>query len=308
MVYLLYGKEWTIIKKETQKLINSFNIQNIIYYDAEEVNFSDIMDELNFNDLFNEQKVIVVSNFSIKKVNKDDEKKLSFFIENESSNILILKSNDDSLDSKRNIVKLLNQKSKVTYFEKLNYRTLENYVTNLFKEEKYKIDYNTIKKLLKCVEYNSDIAFNEIDKLLLYKIKDKKITEEDIDTVVSKNLEKEMFTLGDAFINRKVGDLFDSYKNILSMKVDLFYVLDYLSRQVRQTYQIKVLSESMNEVEIASTLSLNPYVVKLGIEKSRNIKDEDLFRMMDNIYHCEELIKIESYDINKVIDNLFINI
>ena len=77
MIYFLLGSDFSILNKRVDELIIKLNIFNIIKYDFSNVSLSEIINEVNYVDLFNEQKLVVVSSFSLKKLDKDDEELLS---------------------------------------------------------------------------------------------------------------------------------------------------------------------------------------------------------------------------------------
>ena len=71
MIYVFLGKDFNIVKIQIDDLINKLKIENIIKYDFTESSISEIIDEVNYVDVFNEKKLIIVSNFSFKKINLD---------------------------------------------------------------------------------------------------------------------------------------------------------------------------------------------------------------------------------------------
>ena len=119
MIYVFLGKDFNIVKIQIDDLINKLKIENIIKYDFTESSISEIIDEVNYVDLFNEKKLIIVSNFSFKKINEKDEEKLSRYIDNMNENVIIFRCIDDSLDERRKLTKLIRSKCKVEIVEKL---------------------------------------------------------------------------------------------------------------------------------------------------------------------------------------------
>ena len=170
MIYVFLGNEFNIIKKKIEELINTLNIDNIIKYDFSESNISEILNEVNYVDLFNEKKLIIVSNFSFKKLKEKEEKDLLNYIDNMNDNVIIIKCIDESLDSRKSITKIIKEKCKLFEMEKLDYKSMMDYITNMFKENNIKISYNQIKKILDLCENNIEYAIKEVEKLLIYKM------------------------------------------------------------------------------------------------------------------------------------------
>ena len=308
MIYVFLGNEINLLKRRIDGLKRELNINNIIEYDFDDSNIIDILNEANYVDLFNEKKLIIVSNFSFKKVKDAYEKELLRYIDNMNDNVIILKCIDESLDERKNITKKLREKCKVEEIKKMDYKELHEYITNMFVSNNKKITYNQVKEILNRCEYNDDLAINETEKLLLYKLGENVITDDDIDKVVSKSSEKEIFTLSDAVMKKNLKQIFNSYNILIRSGIEPVVLIDNLARQFRTLYQVKILCKTMDEKEISRKLGLNPYVVKKAHENVNNYEEEEL---INNLYELSNLdidIKVKGLDKYKVLENFFLKI
>lgn len=308
MIYVFLGNEINLLKRRIDGLKHELNINNIIEYDFDDSNIIDILNEANYVDLFNEKKLIIVSNFSFKKVKDAYEKELLRYIDNMNDNVIILKCIDESLDERKNITKKLREKCKVEEIKKMDYKELHEYITNMFVSNNKKITYNQVKEILNRCEYNDDLAINETEKLLLYKLGEDVITDDDIDKVVSKSSEKEIFTLSDAVMKKNLKQIFNSYNILIRSGIEPVVLIDNLARQFRTLYQVKILCKTMDEKEISRKLGLNPYVVKKAHENVNNYEESEL---INNLYELSNLdidIKVKGLDKYKVLENFFLKI
>lgn len=308
MIYVFLGNEINLLKRRIDGLKRELNINNIIEYDFDDSNIIDILNEANYVDLFKEKKLIIVSNFSFKKVKDVYEKELLRYIDNMNDNVIILKCIDESLDERKNITKKLREKCKVEEIKKMDYKELHEYITNMFVSNNKKITYNQVKEILNRCEYNDDLAINETEKLLLYKLGEDVITDDDIDKVVSKSSEKEIFTLSDAVMKKNLKQIFNSYNILIRSGIEPVVLIDNLARQFRTLYQVKILCKTMDEKEISRKLGLNPYVVKKAHENVNNYEEEEL---INNLYELSNLdidIKVKGLDKYKVLENFFLKI
>lgn len=308
MIYVFLGNEINLLKRRIDGLKRELNINNIIEYDFDDSNIIDILNEANYVDLFNEKKLIIVSNFSFKKVKDVYEKELLRYIDNMNDNVIILKCIDESLDERKNITKKLREKCKVEEIKKMDYKELHEYITNMFVSNNKKITYNQVKEILNRCEYNDDLAINETEKLLLYKLGEDVITDDDIDKVVSKSSEKEIFTLSDAVMKKNLKQIFNSYNILIRSGIEPVVLIDNLARQFRTLYQVKILCKTMDEKEMSRKLGLNPYVVKKAHENVNNYEEEEL---INNLYELSNLdidIKVKGLDKYKVLENFFLKI
>ena len=308
MIYVFLGNEINIIKRKIDSLIDELKINNIIKYDYDSVSVDDILNEINYVDLFNEKKLLIISNFTFKKMKDKEEKALSNYINHMNDNVIILKCIDEKLDSKKNIIKLLNEKCKVIELVKMDYKTLHEYVTKIFSDNKKRITYNQIKNILSLCENDTDSVLNEVNKLLLYKLDSDTITDEDIEKVISKNSEKEMFKLNDAVMNHNIPKMLESTKTLVSSGVDEVVIIDYLSKQFRTLYQIKVMSKDTGAQTITSRLSINPFVFKKMLDVVGKFSEEKLLNIIYKLSDADISIKVEGLDKSKVLENFYLSI
>ena len=308
MIYVFLGNEINIIKRKVDSLIDELKIDNIIKYDYDSVSVDDILNEINYVDLFNEKKLLIVSNFTFKKMKDKEEKALSNYINHMNDNVIILKCIDEKLDSKKSIIKLLNEKCKVIELVKMDYKTLHEYVTKIFSDNKKRITYNQIKNILSLCENDTDSVLNEVNKLLLYKLDSDTITDEDIEKVISKNSEKEMFRLNDAVMNHNIPNMLESTKTLVSSGVDEVVIIDYLSKQFRTLYQIKVMSKDTGIQTITNRLSLNPFVTKKMLDVVGKFSEEKLLNIIYKLSDADISIKVEGLDKSKVLENFYLSI
>ena len=306
MLYCLYGAEKFLINKRCNEIIKELGINNVLKYDMDEDKFIDVLNEVYTIDLFNERKLVIVSNFSFKMISSKEEDGLVSFINGEESNVIILKCTDEKLDERKKLTKILRDNKCVFEFKKLIYASLENYVFDYFKECGYKVGMPVVKKLVKKLENNSDMVFAEMNKLMMYKYNEKTITSEDIDDVIVKNYEKELFTFSSAVMSRDIGKMFSSYKILMDMKIEITVLVDYLSKQFRTLYQIKNMNGSFSD--IARILGVNEYVVKLLYCNINTYKDNEILDVLCRLYDVDEGIKIYGYDKFKTFENFLINI
>lgn len=308
MIYVFLGNEINIIKRKVDSLIDELKIDNIIKYDYDSVSMDDILNEINYVDLFNEKKLLIVSNFTFKKMKDKEEKALSNYINHMNDNVIILKCIDEKLDYKKNIIKLLNEKCKVIELVKMDYKTLHEYVTKIFSDNKKRITYNQVKNILNLCENDTDSVLNEVNKLLLYKLDDELITDEDIEKVISKNSEKEMFKLNDAVMAHNLPLMLESTKILVSSGVDEVVIIDYLSKQFRTLYQIKVMSKDTGAQTITSRLSINPFVFKKMLDVVGKFSEEKLLNIIYKLSDADISIKVEGLDKSKVLENFYLSI
>ena len=306
MIYVFIGKDFNVLNRKVDDLVNSLDINNIIKYDFSECNIIDIINEVNYVDLFNEKKLIIVSDFSFKKLKDLDEEILINYINNMNDNIIIFKCNDE-LDERKKITKIIRNKCKVEECKKLDYKGLHEYITNMFKEKNIEITYNQIKTILDKCEYNPDYTISEVNKLIIYKIKDKIVNDKDIEDVISESSEKEMFRFIENIFKKDIGESLKSFK-VLSSSIEEVVIIDYIEKQFRMFLTLKELIKVKSELEISNLLKVNPYVIKKMVPYINNYSVNEINELLYRLSDVDYNIKVLNYDKNKELEFFIISI
>lgn len=291
MTYLLYGTNDYLINQEIEKLKEKNNItdNDVTRYDYTETLIKDIIDDATLVPLFSNKKMIIVDNSTIfeSASKKEDTVVLEKYLSSTNDfTILIFIDKVDKLDERKKIYKLLKDNNSVIECNTLN-------INNLVKEkfESYKIDSNTITKFINRVGTNPYNLINEIEKLKIFKINEKVITDEDI-KFASKNIEDNIFDLINYIVNKNSEKVIDIYHDLLSRGSEPIAILVLIANQFRIILQSKLLYyKGYTEKDIASTLSIHPYRVKLAIQNSRNYSNELLIEYIDKLATLDYEIK-----------------
>ena len=308
MIYIFIGKDFNILNKRVDALISKLNINNIIRYDFDENNINIIIDEVNYVDLFNEKKLIIVTNFSFKKLKSEDEELFINYINHMNDNIIIFKCIDESIDERKKLTKLLREKCKIEECKKLDYKGLHEYVTNMFNDNKIKITYNQVKKILDLCEYNVDYTISEVDKLLLYKNGENEVSDKDIDDVISRNTEKEIFSFTENIMNKNIAGSIESYHILDESNIDSTIIVDSIAKQFRLLFQVKHLRNSMDELSLSRHLGVNPYVIKKLMPYINNYSDEEIMDILYKLSDIDYDLKVNGYDKNIIIESFLLKL
>lgn len=313
MIYLLYGEEYFLLKEKIEDIKSKTNVDNIISIDFDYSNIQNILNEVCYIDLFNSKKLLIVSNFTFKKLKEEDEKALIKYFENLNDNVIIFKCTDKSLDLRKSIVKKFNSVAEVSYLKKLDRFELFNQLKEMFKKEKYKISDELIKKIINDCGYNNysennNYIFDEVNKLMMYTLMEKEINSKDIDDVILKNTDNEIFNLINAVTRRDIEATFDEFKIIKELGIEPTIILTSIAKQFRTLLQIKILNSEMGNDSIAKKLGLNPYAVEI-ISKNINLYSIDnLVDILDKIFYADEKMKSENIDKYGILEQFFIDL
>lgn len=296
MLYLLYGTENYLIKKEIDKILNANSIEkiNVSEYNLEIDNFKDIIEDANTISLFADKKAIIVNNSylftgkSIKNEN-DPELFLDYFKNVNPYSIIIFIVDSEKLDERKKIVKEIKKIGTVKDFNQKN--DLTDILKNMF--EGYNISIQDIRFMIDRCGNNLDILSQEVNKIKIYKDEDKNITKEDIINLTSKNIDIDIFGFVDTIVNKNKNKALEIYKEMLINGEEPIKILVILANQFRIIYQAKELyKQGYSGNDIATMIGIHPYRIKLALKKAINYNSNTLLDYLEKLADLDYDIKI----------------
>lgn len=296
MVYLLYGTKDFEIEEEIKKLSKDIDEMNISKYDLNNDMLSLALEDAKTMSLFGDKKIIIVDNANMftGSTSKDSDLIEEYLNHINENTTLILIVHNDKLDTRKKITKLIKKVGKVQEF--IGELDATSLVRRLFKN--YNIDYKTIQLFIDRVGNNPLIIQNEINKIKIYKGNDRNITEEDILNLTTKLIEIDIFKLIDYIVRKNKEKALELYYEMLKMNEEPIKIVVILANQFRIMYQSKeLLKKGYSEKDIASTLKIHPYRVKLAIQNSRNYTSDILLKNLNDLADID--IGIKTGTINK---------
>lgn len=243
MTYLLIGED-LLINNEIKKIIKENNINNesISTYDLELDTLKNALIDINTISLFESTKCIICKNL----INLKDLNELKEYLNIKTSNILIfiMKTPKDN----KEIYNLIKNKIDLSKID------INKYIENELKD--YKITTSSINLIINNCNNNFNRITNEINKLKMYKYEEKEITNDDINLLVKKDLQNNIFDLIN-FINKKdKKNAYKVYNELIKNNEIPIKILVTLANNYRLIYQVKILSEEKSDNEIMDILNI----------------------------------------------------
>ncbi len=306
--YLLYGTDNSIIKNELDNLIKKLNISDIIKYEIDNSTLQEIIEDASTISMFS-NKVIIIENCNFFTANKniDNIASLENYLENYNSDTyIIFIVHNEKVDTRKKIYKLINKSGKIIECNKEDNTYLTKYINTYLKENNYTM--KDIKHFLDIVGTNLDNIKNELDKLFMYKLEDKTITNEDIDKITIKNIEEEIFSLTDAIIANDIDKSLNLLTEFLNKNYDEIAIIMLLASQFRFLFQVKrLVNKNLTYQEIAKILEVNPYRVKFTIKKLYNYTEYDLTNRIKKLANIDHDIKLGLIDKHLALELFILN-
>lgn len=247
MTYTFIGDS-DFIKKELDKIINSFDSSNIVRYNLEEVSINAVVQDLDTVGLFG-YKLVIVNNIDV----LDDSDLLIKYLDNPSGNTLVLISNKE-LDKRKKITKVLKEKTKYKEF-------LNNNIELIVKDnlDDYKISNMSINMLIGYCNSNINRVLNELEKLKMYKYESKEITNSDIEKLVMKSIDSTIFNLIDAINISDKDRIFKIYNELLEEGETDEKIMYTIANHYRLLFQIREKLNDLKDDDIIKEYKMHPY-------------------------------------------------
>ena len=292
MIILLYGKDTYRSYQKLKEIVNKYKEScktglDFAVFDV--LDIDKVKSKIQSISMFNEKKLIV-----LKDIFENNDFLKEFFKyatthklkERNDVIVVIYEKNDVELSPEiKNCINMYQQ------FNPLSEFSLVNWIINEVKKRNGAISKFSAQKLAYILGNDLWRVSNEIDKLILYK-NGEIITEEDIDYLVAKKIDTDIFKTIDAIARRDKRTALKLIHNHLFYGEKEVYLLSMLAFQIRNLIKIKDLQEKgVSYKNLPEKTSLHPYVIKKSIKYLNKFDLHELKYIYKKILETEVKIK-----------------
>ena len=309
--YLIYGNDYSLIKREIDKITKEIN--DVTTYDLSLEKVDNLLNDASVISMFGDKKALIGENAlflstSSSSINHDLDYLQRYLEDDNHDNIVIFTLNENKLDERKKIVKLLKKRATVIHKDVIKDKDLPDFVRDEFFNNGYKIDYKAASYFVQYAGSNVDILISEINKMMMYKDGDKIIKIEDINEITSKKMNDNIFDLSNAIMDKNFKKMYECYNDLMTLKEEPIKIIAMLGSTFTLVYQCKLLyNDGKRQNEIADILKVHPYRVKLAIEnnyyKINNIKE-----ILKKLHNLDYEIKSGKIDKALALDNFLLHL
>ena len=287
MVILISSSQNELINAQLEKLkktnLSEINEFTYSFYDRNFIEFENIIEDLETVSFY-DRRMVVVKNFD----NKDYDS-LKKYIDKEDNDDVTLVLIFNAIDKKSQLYNLIKNKGKVIEISDVDKKDMARVIKKLFENHEVSIYDDALNEFISRVDFDLTLIKNEIFKL---KALDKKITLEDVENLVSKKLDDNIFDILDGIINENYNKSLKTYHGLLKNGYKSVAIIPVIASSLRFIYQVKELySEGYSNDEIAQTLKCHPYRVKINLKNSYNYSKKDILKLLDELFQLDYNIK-----------------
>lgn len=271
------------IAKDYAGTLDDFSFTKLNY---KETAIEQIIEEAQTLPFLTDRKVIVIEEavlFTAQKAGGSAEHNIDLlidYIQNKNDDtLLIFTVISEKLDKRKKVTKLITERGKQIEINEMTEKELMNYVRSVLDRQNVEISSEALNLLLEKTSYKYEAVHNEVSKLLLYC--DGNISLQDVENVVSVSLEQNVFLLTDFILKNEKEKAVKLARELILQKEEPMKLLHLVIGQFRLLYQVKILNgEGYQEENIAKTLKVHPYRVKLAMRHTRMYPLDALLKKM----------------------------
>jgi DNA polymerase-3 subunit delta len=294
MIIFLYGQDIYRLREKLNEIIEHYKKihksgLNLKYFDNRSLNFEDFRDEIKQTSMFDEKKLMVLTDVSNNLEFKENFLKNSKELLN--SKEIILFSEGRELPKGDKFFSFLKKEAKSQEFNYLEGVKLKNWLKKEFAKFKVEISPEALDRLINFVGNDLWQMSNEIKKISTFKLGGK-IEREDIELLVRPKIESDIFKTIDAIATKNKKQALALIHKHLEKGDNPLYLLSMINFQFRNLLMIRDLIEKKKPIQLFSKLTnLHPYIIKKSYPQALKFKLEELKKIYQKIFKIDLAIK-----------------
>jgi len=301
-VVLIYGSE-DFLKKQFVSRLKEKSRVHLLWGD--EVSFSNLRDIFSSSALFSKGNTAVLFDFDafLSRLGKEENKNLPQFLERiNRPDRLILVSKKEKLPAKEPY-KSIKSVADVVASHRLTPKAFMISVKNKIEKNGKKIDDQALKYLASRLKNDLWYAKQEVEKLLIYASDKEKITQEDIELVVTPKVDENVFVFLDRFFEKDPQAL-KILKDLIDTSHHPFEIQSLILNQVNRLLIFKTLTQKGTPADkVLDQMKIKHPAMRGTIQKQASkVNTQELIDMVKDLYETEKKQKIEYTDIFRAVE------
>lgn len=299
MIFVLHGEETFLKERKLKQLKQKYPVSmpeiNEVTLSFTEHPFDIIIQECEAIPFFSEYRFVIFKNAyfltssTVRKALKEEEVTVLFKKIKEADSSTIFVFFQESLDSRKKIVKNLKKEAEFLEFKPLNDIKLRSSIQNAFKSRNTTIEEEALELLMKRVPHQLLQIEREVEKLSLA---GSLVTYDMVDTLISKPIEENVFELSNSILQRDQKKAFAIYKDLMLKNEEPIKLIVMIANSMRLLYQVMVLDrKGYNDQEIAKYLAINVYRLRYIRQDKASYDINDLLYFINELAILDTAIK-----------------
>ena len=317
-IVTVYGEVADLVEKKSSEIINIYlqtekDDFNFIKFNLYETEITPIIEETLTMPFFSDKKAILVKNAYVftgekvtKELNQNTDQLMEFLEKYDGDNLIIFEVYQNKLDERKKLTKTLKKNGQLKKVEQMSEEEIKKWIQSKLNENFKDIKQDALNMFIELTGVNFNIVSQELDKLMLFLGDRPTINKDDVNQIINRSLEQNVFLLTEYIQKRQKNKAIQLVKDLINMKEEPIKLLALVTSNYRLYYQCKILSQKgYSGQQIAKTVNVHPYRVKLALGQVRHYQLEDLLNIIDSCAETDYKLK-SSYMDKQLILELFI--
>ena len=317
-IVLNYGAVNALIEKKSDEIINQYlagerDDFNYVKFDLYETPISSAIEESLTLPFLSDKKVVHIKNaylFTGEKVstqiNQNTDQLIQFIEQYDGETLVVFDVFNEKLDERKKLVKTVKKNARLNKIDQMTEQEIKQWIKSYLHDQYKDIKEDALIEFLELTGIQFNIIKAELDKLVLFIGDEAVINKQDVKEIVSRSLEQNVFLLTEYIQKGQKEKSINLLKDLINMKEEPIKLLALITSNYRLYYQCKILaSKHYSEQQIAKTIGVHPYRVKLALRITRKLSLDRLLATIDICADTDYQLK-SSYMDKVLILELFI--
>lgn len=300
-ILVIFGEADDMVQELKSQILDFVNFEptdlSQAYYDLTTTNANLALEELESLPFFSDSRLVILENLvnltTVKKSVLDEKqlKRFENFLENPSSTTQLVLILHGKLDSRLKVVKKLKSQAYLLEATELKTSELIQYFDQVTQLKK-----NVLAKIAEKSNDSFSIMKQNIGLVQTYAL-GREVTTDDVEKVVPKSLQDNIFALTDLIFKGKIDEARELVHDLTLQGEDLIKILAILTNSYRLYLQVKLMQEKRwQEQQQVSFLKMHPYPVKLANQLVRKLSSDFLKKSLLELIQLDFAVKTSVAD------------
>ncbi|MCL2112967.1 DNA polymerase III subunit delta [Lactococcus protaetiae] len=300
-ILVIFGEADDMVQELKSQILDFVNFEptdlSQAYYDLTTTNANLALEELESLPFFSDSRLVILENLvnltTVKKSVLDEKqlKRFENFLENPSSTTQLVLILHGKLDSRLKVVKKLKSQAYLLEATELKTSELIQYFGQVTQLKK-----NVLAKIAEKSNDSFSIMKQNIGLVQTYAL-GREVTTDDVEKVVPKSLQDNIFALTDLIFKGKIDEARELVHDLTLQGEDLIKILAILTNSYRLYLQVKLMQEKRwQEQQQVSFLKMHPYPVKLANQLVRKLSSDFLKKSLLELIQLDFAVKTSVAD------------
>ena len=302
--YLVLGTEKFLQDQVRTEILKKIKIDgeddlNFLSFDMENSSIDEVIAEAETLPFFGDQRLVFVENpyfltgeKGTNGIDQNTDLLVNYLKEPLETTVLVIFAPYEKLDERKKVTKQLKKTAITIDVKQLDEKAVRQYLLNTLENSEIKMDRQAIDLFLRLTDLDLSKMMRELQKILLYGQEQEVITVKEIEQLVPKTLEHNLFDMTQYILSGRTEQALRLFQDLVTQGEETIKINAILLSQIRLFLQTKFLVKiGYQQANIAETLKIHPYRVKLAMQEVRKFNEQTLRRLFDELVEMDYEIK-----------------